>query len=219
MNWSGVPLVHVRPTVLSDNPLFTVLARRSVCEHDVLALPFGTGRTSPIAAEDVARVVTALLLTPPKAGQVYELTGPQVLDINGLGIDNMYPTTVAKIEAGDREVKLDEAAALADLFGMSLDAMLGKGMPDESSLTFALMNVSSYAAMAARHTATAGQTATDLEEILEDIEDRFERPEVPDLMGLAREAARHLDSAKTIYDRVDLAATDVIANEGQGDVR
>jgi uncharacterized protein YbjT (DUF2867 family) len=29
-------------------------------------------------------VVAALLLTPPKAGQVYGLTGPQVLDIKGL---------------------------------------------------------------------------------------------------------------------------------------
>jgi uncharacterized protein YbjT (DUF2867 family) len=84
MNWSGLPVVHVRPTVLLDSPLFTVLARRSVREHDVLALPFGTGRTSPIAAEDVAQVVATLLLTPPEAGQVYALTGPQVLDVTGL---------------------------------------------------------------------------------------------------------------------------------------
>lgn len=84
MNWSGIPVVHVRPTVLLDNPMFTVLARRSVRDRDVLALPFGTGRTSPIAAEDVARVVAALLLNPPKTGQVYELTGPQALDIEGL---------------------------------------------------------------------------------------------------------------------------------------
>ena len=85
MNWSGVPVVHVRPTVLLDNPLFTVLARRSVRERGVLALPFGTGRTSPIAAEDVARMVAALLLNSPKGGEVYGLTGPQVLDIKGLG--------------------------------------------------------------------------------------------------------------------------------------
>jgi uncharacterized protein YbjT (DUF2867 family) len=84
MNWSGLPVVHVRPTVLLDNPLFTVLVRRSVRERGVLALPFGTGRTSPMAADDVARVVATLLLAPPKAGQVYGLTGPQVLDINGL---------------------------------------------------------------------------------------------------------------------------------------
>jgi len=84
MNWSGVPVVHVRPTVLLDSPMFTVLARRSVRDRDVLALPFGTGRTSPIAAEDVARVVAALLLNPPKAGHVYGLTGPEVLDLKGL---------------------------------------------------------------------------------------------------------------------------------------
>jgi transcriptional regulator with XRE-family HTH domain len=42
------------------------------------------------------------------------------------GVDKMHHTTVAKIEGGDREVKLDEAAALADLYGLSLDEMLGR---------------------------------------------------------------------------------------------
>jgi uncharacterized protein YbjT (DUF2867 family) len=50
----------------------------------VLALPFGPGRTSPIAADDVARVVAAVLRAPAKPGEVYGLTGPQVLDIEGL---------------------------------------------------------------------------------------------------------------------------------------
>jgi uncharacterized protein YbjT (DUF2867 family) len=85
MNWSGVPVVHVRPTVYLDNPLFTLLDRRSVRERGVLALPFGTGRTSPIAASDVARVVAAILRDPAdRIGKVYELTGPQALDIHGL---------------------------------------------------------------------------------------------------------------------------------------
>ena len=48
-------------------------------------LPFGSGRTSPIAAADVARVVAALLREPAdRIGKVYELTGPEVLDIDGL---------------------------------------------------------------------------------------------------------------------------------------
>ena len=85
MNWSGIPVAHVRPTVFLDNPLFTVCARRSVRDRDVLALPFGTGRTSPIAASDVARVVATLMVNPPQdGGQVYGLTGPQVLDIKDL---------------------------------------------------------------------------------------------------------------------------------------
>jgi uncharacterized protein YbjT (DUF2867 family) len=85
MNWSGVPVVHIRPTVFLNNPLFTMLARRSVHDRGVLPLPFGTGRTSPIPAVDVARVVVALLRDPAdRVGNVYELTGPEVLDMNGL---------------------------------------------------------------------------------------------------------------------------------------
>ncbi len=85
MNWSGVPVVHIRPTVFLDNPLFTMLARRSVHDRGVLPLPFGAGRTSPISAIDVARVVVALLLDPAdRIGHVYELTGPEVLDMDGL---------------------------------------------------------------------------------------------------------------------------------------
>src|SRR3954447_18750251 len=85
LNWSGLPVIHVRPTVFLDNPLFTLMASQTVRERGVLALPFGTGRTSPIAADDVAHVVSALLRQPTdRIGEVFELTGPEVLDINGL---------------------------------------------------------------------------------------------------------------------------------------
>jgi uncharacterized protein YbjT (DUF2867 family) len=85
LTWAGLPVVHVRPTAFLDNPLFTVLGAGSVRERGVLALPFGDGRTSPIAATDVAAVVAALLLQPEgRVGHVYELTGPQVLDTAGL---------------------------------------------------------------------------------------------------------------------------------------
>jgi uncharacterized protein YbjT (DUF2867 family) len=85
LNWSGLPVIHVRPTVFLDNPLFTFLASPTVRARDVLALPFGTGRTSPIASADVAAVVAAILSDPSNhIHKVYELTGPQVLDMNGL---------------------------------------------------------------------------------------------------------------------------------------
>src|SRR3954452_21724224 len=46
--------------------------------HFTIALPFGTGRTSPVAVDDVARVVATVLRDPaPHIGHVYELTGPQ----------------------------------------------------------------------------------------------------------------------------------------------
>jgi uncharacterized protein YbjT (DUF2867 family) len=85
LNWSGLPVIHVRPTTFLDNPLFTAMPKRSVRERGVLVLPFGTGRTSPISADDVARVVAALLRDPAdRIGRVFELTGPEVLDMNGL---------------------------------------------------------------------------------------------------------------------------------------
>jgi uncharacterized protein YbjT (DUF2867 family) len=84
MNWSGIPVVHVRPTVFLDNPLFTILASQSVTEHGLLALPFGQGRTSPIAAIDVARVIATILADPAHRRHAYDLTGPTVLDIDGL---------------------------------------------------------------------------------------------------------------------------------------
>ncbi|MFC6086977.1 NAD(P)H-binding protein [Sphaerisporangium aureirubrum] len=78
LNWSGLPVVHIRPTAFLDNPLFTTLAARTIRENGTIALPFGTGRTSPVAVRDVARVVAAVLRDPaPHIGHVYELTGPR----------------------------------------------------------------------------------------------------------------------------------------------
>jgi len=88
MNWSGVPVVHVRPTAFLDNPIFTWLAAPSLRERNLLVLPFGTGRTSPIATSDVARTVAAVLVEPVhRIGDIYELTGPARLDIDGLAAE------------------------------------------------------------------------------------------------------------------------------------
>jgi uncharacterized protein YbjT (DUF2867 family) len=88
INWSGVPVVHIRPTVFLDNPIFTWLVAPSLRERNVLALPFGTGRTSPIATSDVARTVAAVLVDPAHhIGEIHELTGPASLDIDGLAAE------------------------------------------------------------------------------------------------------------------------------------
>ena len=85
LNWSGLPVVHIRPTVFLDTPLFTTMAARSIRENGTIALPFGTGRTSPVAVDDVARVVATVLRDPaPHIGHVYELTGPRSVDMVGV---------------------------------------------------------------------------------------------------------------------------------------
>src|SRR5215475_2740257 len=77
LNWSGLPVVHVRPTVLLEG-FFLVLTPDSVRQSNQIRLPFGDGKTSPVAVEDVARVISGVLADPqPHIGKIYHLTGPQ----------------------------------------------------------------------------------------------------------------------------------------------
>jgi uncharacterized protein YbjT (DUF2867 family) len=88
LNWSGAPVVHVRPTVFMENPLFAWVAVASIRHDDTIRLPFGSARTSPVAAEDVAEVVATLLLDPaPQIGRVYELTGAGSRDMNAIAAE------------------------------------------------------------------------------------------------------------------------------------
>jgi uncharacterized protein YbjT (DUF2867 family) len=74
LNWSGLPVVHVRPTVLLEG-FFLIFTADSVRESNQIRLPFGEGKTSPVVVEDVARVVTAVLANPqPHIGKIYHLT-------------------------------------------------------------------------------------------------------------------------------------------------
>ena len=66
LNWSGLPVAHIRPTVFMENPLFAILAVASIQRDGTIRLPFGHARTSPVAARDVADVVTCVLTDPPR---------------------------------------------------------------------------------------------------------------------------------------------------------
>ena len=55
-----------------------ILTPDSVRRSNQIKLPFGGGKTSPVAVGDVARVIATLLVNPqPHIGQIYHLTGPQ----------------------------------------------------------------------------------------------------------------------------------------------
>jgi NAD(P)H dehydrogenase (quinone) len=95
LNWSGLPVVEVRPTVFLENPFFTNLAAQSIAREDTIRLPFGTGRTSPVAARDVAEVIATILADPmPHIGKIYELTGPRSQDMAGVAVE--YSAALAR---------------------------------------------------------------------------------------------------------------------------
>jgi NAD(P)H dehydrogenase (quinone) len=85
LSWSGLPVVEVRPTVFLENPFFSTWAAESIAADGTLRLPFGSGRSSPIAARDVAEVVATILASPAAhVGKVHELTGPRALDMKAM---------------------------------------------------------------------------------------------------------------------------------------
>src|ERR1700736_3894921 len=81
--WSGLPVVTIRPTMFLDS--FFQLAAPTVRARGRIEVPFGRGKTSPVAGTDVARVLAAVLADPgPHLGRIYELTGPRSQDMYGV---------------------------------------------------------------------------------------------------------------------------------------
>ena len=75
-DWSGVPTVHIRPTFFAQWLTYPH-NRKHILERGVISQPLGNGRHAPIAAEDQARFIAAILADPaPHKGKVYPLFGP-----------------------------------------------------------------------------------------------------------------------------------------------
>jgi uncharacterized protein YbjT (DUF2867 family) len=86
LDWSELPVVHVRPTVFLQS--FLALTAESVARDGTIALPFGDGRTSPVDAGDAADVIAAVLEDPsPHLGHVYELTGARAQTLEQLAAE------------------------------------------------------------------------------------------------------------------------------------
>jgi uncharacterized protein YbjT (DUF2867 family) len=64
------------------------IAASSIAGSDTIRLPFGSARTSPIAARDVAEVIAAVLVDPTAhVGKTYELTGPRSQDMTAMATE------------------------------------------------------------------------------------------------------------------------------------
>lgn len=117
--WSGLPVVTVRPTIFLDS--FVTLAASSVRDRGRIELPFGRGKTNPVAAADVARVAAEVPADPGRhLGRIYELTGPRSQDLDGiarefsaaLGRDVTYADVPPNVfEAGLKRAGLQEHVA------------------------------------------------------------------------------------------------------------
>ncbi|MBN3754459.1 NAD(P)H-binding protein [Paraburkholderia sp. Tr-20389] len=76
LDWSGVPTVHIRPTFFSEWLVFPWV-RDQIVQEGKITLPYGEGRHAPIAGEDQARLIAAVLAQPSgHIGKTYPLLGP-----------------------------------------------------------------------------------------------------------------------------------------------
>jgi uncharacterized protein YbjT (DUF2867 family) len=116
LNWSGLPVIHVRPTVMLEG-FFLIVTADSVRESNQIRLPFGEGKTSPVAVEDVARVIARLIADPqPHVGKIYHLTGPQS--------ENMHAVAKEYSEALGRTITYQDIAVEP-----WRNALLKRGLP------------------------------------------------------------------------------------------
>jgi uncharacterized protein YbjT (DUF2867 family) len=75
-DWSGIPVTHLRPTFFAQWLLYEG-NRAAIVERGVIDLPLGDGRHAPIAAEDQARFIAAILTEPTAhVRKTYNLCGP-----------------------------------------------------------------------------------------------------------------------------------------------
>ncbi|MDT5120367.1 MAG: hypothetical protein QOE30_6106, partial [Mycobacterium sp.] len=106
------------------------------------------------------------------------------------GIDPMHPTTIAKIEAGQRSVRINEALGIAELFEASIDSLLGRKPGTQN-------NELEYALRLLRDTArqSSQQIFTAMEAIREQLNDL---PKEFDNAGTLQNLGNHVWS-KNLY--------------------
>jgi NAD(P)H dehydrogenase (quinone) len=86
LNWSGVPVIHLRPTYFLEWLLYPW--QLPYLQKGVLRMPVGKGRHSPIAAEDQGRAIAALLKNPQAhIGRTIPISGPVEMDHEQMAVE------------------------------------------------------------------------------------------------------------------------------------
>ena len=87
LNWSGVPVIHLRPTYFLEWLLYPWQPPFLV-NQGILRMPVGKGRHSPIAAADQGRAIAAIFKNPDGLlGQTINLSGPVEMDHEQMALE------------------------------------------------------------------------------------------------------------------------------------
>ena len=80
LEWSGIGVTHVEPTLFLENLLLFAEVIRT---ESKIPIPYGEGKSAPVCAEDVARVIVSVLVDPaPHRGKTYVPTGSRAITMS-----------------------------------------------------------------------------------------------------------------------------------------
>jgi NAD(P)H dehydrogenase (quinone) len=80
LDWSGIGVTHLEPTLFLENLL---LFAEAIRKESKIFLPYGQGKSAPVCAEDVARVIVSVLVDPaPHRGKTYVPTGSRSITMS-----------------------------------------------------------------------------------------------------------------------------------------
>ncbi len=80
LDWADIGAVHLRPTYFAEN--LVMFGAATIASEGKLYLPYGDEKHAPVAAADIARVVSGILADPVlHVGKRYVLTGPRNLSV------------------------------------------------------------------------------------------------------------------------------------------
>jgi NAD(P)H dehydrogenase (quinone) len=114
LNWSGLPVIHLRPTMFLEWLLTT--RQLPYLQKGILRMPVGKGRHSPVAADDQGRAIAALLKNPEgHIGTTIPLSGPVEMDHEQMAAE-LSEALGRKIVFED--VSLDEYCESAEKIGI-----------------------------------------------------------------------------------------------------
>lgn len=146
-------------------------------------------KTSPVGDRFREELRTARVRAGWSQAQLAEVCNERY----GMGI---HGSGIAKIEAGDRDVRIGELAAFADLFGASTDAMLGR-QSGENDVLWAASKLSTNAQKAvADVVALKNRTSDDAQDLWTYAERDGKQAAAKRLVDLATTACAALEDAR-----------------------
>jgi transcriptional regulator with XRE-family HTH domain len=85
------------------------------------------------------------------------------------GVQPMHDTTIAKIEAGTRSVRINEAVGIADVLGVPLDALLGRRSSQDAETALAWASIEELRDTAQFQATTVRRMDTPLSDALDGV--------------------------------------------------